>query len=392
MADGDQVTQKSYAYMREHPDEAPMQFSPESDLEIPETFEGAEGWGEEGRAADETEEQRLAREAAETDAAAQGEPPANEGEETAEEKATREAAEARKPKFDSIEEYDKAYKEAETKMHTATQETKREREAREKVESELAEAKRLLEEAKKPPAEKKEEPPASAEEFDAQFEAVAEAANEEAINAIAALEDPDTYDQEAVKAHNKKVAAAWTRANAKIIKAAKQTSVSPEAVAKIVADQLAAKEEAAKAEKVEADKKMSTDKAAEENARVWKEAIDLAGKSGLDMTEGTAERDLFDIIANRDLAKQEFMKAETPPPLKEQVERVVKQVNERLGKKIDQTDERRRKARKHQEEHQPLIRGGDTKPPGEENLSEPVSLASIRQQVTDRQRARHRGV
>ena len=307
------------------------------------------------------------------------------------------------PKFKSRAEAEKAHAEAERRMHEATTESAKKDEvlaakdaALALAQKEAADFKEKLEAAlaAKPP-EKKEEPAKKGEteeEFDAQFEAVAEAANEEAINAIAALEDPDTYDQEAVKAHNKKVAAAWTRANAKIIKAAKQTSVSPEAVAKIVADQLAAKEEAAKAEKVEADKKMSTDKAAEENARVWKEAIDLAGKSGLDMTEGTAERDLFDIIANRDLAKQEFMKAETPPPLKEQVEWVVKQVNERLGKKIDQTDERRRKARKHQEEHQPLIRGGDTKPPGEENLSEPVSLASIRQQVTDRQRARHRGV
>ena len=307
------------------------------------------------------------------------------------------------PRFKTRAEAEKAHAEAERRMHEATTESAKKDEvlaakdaALALAQKEAADFKEKLEAAlaAKPP-EKKEEPAKKGEteeEFDAQFEAVAEAANEEAINAIAALEDPDTYDQEAVKAHNKKVAAAWTRANAKIIKAAKQTSVSPEAVAKIVADQLAAKEEAAKAEKVEADKKMSTDKAAEENARVWKEAIDLAGKSGLDMTEGTAERDLFDIIANRDLAKQEFMKAETPPPLKEQVEWVVKQVNERLGKKIDQTDERRRKARKHQEEHQPLIRGGDTKPPGEENLSEPVSLASIRQQVTDRQRARHRGV
>ena len=50
MADGDQVVSKSYAYMREHPEEAPMQFSPESDQEIPETFDGIGGWGEEGRA------------------------------------------------------------------------------------------------------------------------------------------------------------------------------------------------------------------------------------------------------------------------------------------------------------------------------------------------------
>ena len=307
------------------------------------------------------------------------------------------------PRFKTRAEAEKAHAEAERKMHEATTATKEAEakatqatEARVAAEKEAADLKEKLEAAlaAKPP-EKKEESAKKGEteeELDAQFEAVAKAANEEAITAIAALEDPDTYDQDAVKSHNKKVAAFWTRANAKIIKAAKQTSVSPEAVAKIVEQQLEAKEAAIKAAKAEDDKKTAADKAVEEDARTWASAFEMAGKSGLDVTEGSVERDLFEIIAKRDLAKQEFMKAETPPPLKEQVEWVVKQVNERLGKKIDQTDERRRKARKHQEANQPLIRGGDTKPPGEENLSEPVSLASIRQQVTDRQRARHRGV
>ena len=113
---------------------------------------------------------------------------------------------------------------------------------------------------------------------------------------------------------------------------------------------------------------------------------------GLDVTEGSAERDLFEIIAKRDLAKQKFMEGETPPPLKDQVEWVAKEVRTRLGKKIEQTDERRRKAREHQERNQPLTRGGDLKPPGEETLSEPVSLVSIRQQDIERRRERHRGV
>ena len=351
MADGDLVTQKSYAYMREHPDEAPMQFSPESDLEIPETFEGAEGWGEEGRAADETEEQRLAREAAETDAAAQGEPPANEGEETAEEKATREAAEARKPKFDSIEEYDKAYKEAETKMHTATQETKREREAREKVESELAEAKRLLEEAKKPPAEKKEEPPASAEEFDAQFEAVAEAANEEAINAIAALEDPDTYDQEAVKAHNKKVAAIWAKAHAKINRAGKQTSVSQEDIDRLIDQRLETKDAAAKLAREQVD----TDAAA---ARAWQEVVDHCKKAGLPVDKADAPEADFLEAADRKLPK-ELQGQGATEAVKEYY---LNYVRSRAGKVVEQTDEQRKRAAEHQKGNYVMGKGTNFTP------------------------------
>ena len=307
------------------------------------------------------------------------------------------------PRFKNRAEAEKAHAEAERKMHEATTESAKKDEVLAAKDAALALAKQEAADLKekldaalaaKPP-EKEKEPEKKGEteeELDAKFEAIADAANEEAITAIAALEDPDTWDQEAVKAHNKKVAAIWTKANTKIIKAAKQTSVSPESVAKIVADQLEAKEAAAKAAKAEDDKKTAAEKAVEEDARTWASAFEMAGKSGLDVAEGSAERDLFEIIAKRDLAKQEFMKGETPPPLKEQVEWVVKQVNTRLGKKIDQTDERRRKAREHQERNQPLIRGGNTKPPGEETLSEPVSLASIRQKDIETRRVRQRGV
>ena len=350
MADGDQVTQKSYAYMREHPDEAPMQFSPESDLEIPETFEGAEGWGEEGRAADETEEQRLAREAAETDAAAQGEPPANEGEETAEEKATREAAEARKPKFDSIEEYDKAYKEAETKMHTATQETKREKEAREALEAK-AEAleKELVELRAKPPA--KPEPPASTEESDAQFEAVAEAANEEAINAIAALEDPDTYDQEAVKAHNKKVAAIWAKAHAKINRAGKQTSVSQEDIDRLIDQRLETKDAAAKVAREQVD----TDAAA---ARAWQEVVDHCKKAGLPVDKADAPEADFLEAADRKLPK-ELQGQGATEAVKEYY---LNYVRSRAGKVVEQTDEQRKRAAEHQKGNYVMGKGTNFTP------------------------------
>ena len=329
--------------------------------------------------------------------------------ETKEEKAARDDKEKGKEKvaghkFKSRAEAEKAYAEAERKMHEATTESAKKDEALAAkdaavalAQKEAADLKEKLEAAlaAKPPEKKEEKPEVKVQteaELDAQFEAIADAANEEAITAIAALEDPDTYDLDAVRAHNKKVAAIWTKANAKIIKAAKQTTVSPEAVAKIVEQQLEAKEAVAKAEKAEADKKAAADKAAQADADLWTQAFEMAGKLGLDVTEGSAERDLFEIIAKRDLAKQKFMEGETPPPLKDQVEWVAKEVRTRLGKKIEQTDERRRKAREHQERNQPLTRGGDLKPPGEETLSEPVSLVSIRQQDIERRRERHRGV
>ena len=301
------------------------------------------------------------------------------------------------PKFKTRAAAEAAHAEAERKMHEATTDAAQKTEALAAKDAalalskkEAAELKTKLEEAlKKPPEEAKpaeeEVKPPTKEERKAQLLEVSKTANAKAIEKI------DTLDR-SLPNYKALVGEVWAEAYTETLLEANLGSPLTQAeIDKMVAKSMKAQKEVQDAVKAEEDKKTAAVKAEEANAALWTQAFELAGKSGLNVAEGSAERDLFEIIAKRDLPKQEFMKGETAPPLKDQVAWVVKEVNTRLGKKIAQTDEERRQAREHQERNQPLTRGGVTKPPGEENLSEPVSLGTIRQQIVASQRARHRG-
>ena len=279
--------------------------------------------------------------------AEKGEPPVGKEGETPEQKATREAAEAeaRKPKFESVEEYDKAYKEAETKMHTATQETARERVAREKVEAELAETKRLLEEAKKPP-EKEKEPPAIVEDVDAQLEAVAQSANEEAVAALAALPDVDQYDAEAINERNKTVAGIWAKAHAKIVRAAQKAQKPPSAeeLDTLIEQKYQAKE----AERVKAAAKAETDAA---NARAWESALGTAEKAGLSVRDKKSADSIVFNAVYEDIPEEFYGKPD------EATQWMITETRSRLGKVVEQTDEQRKRAAEHQKNNSVMGKG-----------------------------------
>ena len=309
----------SMSYRMEHPDEEP------EPAETPE--EKAARESAEAEAAEETPEQKAAREQAEQEAA---------------------TAEADKPKFATVEEYHKAYKEAETRMHTATGETAKEKAARKAAEKRADEAERKLAEQEtektRLAAEAVKPKPLSEDEQDAVFE-----------KAVRDLADLETADEN----YHKNYAKIWRKA---VIEAG-QTRTLPDS------DTLA-EEAANKAwEKIQAKQAAETAKTAEErqkeaDARIRQQAIDYAKQAGLDMTPGSADYRMFFDVANNDLGKQDFM-AENPPPIEDQFKWVTDESKRILGKKVEQTEAERQAALANQRRNTPLGKGGNP-PPREE--------------------------
>ena len=305
------------SYRMEHPDEVP---DPAAFAQDQETLEAKE-----------------ARERAEAEAAATET-------ETPEAKASREAAEAEaaapKPKFATVEEYDKAYKEAETRMHTATGETAKEREAREAAEkrADAAEAKLAEQEAERErlAAEAAKPKPVSEEEQDAIFEKAASDLRDLDPN------DPD-YARDYGRIMRKAVAAVKS-----------QALVDPDATSEEIAnkawEKLQIKQTAESAKTAEARQR-------ENQERINREANDFAKQAGLDMTPGSADYRLFWDIAHNDLHEQEFMKGDKLPPPDEQFKWVTGEAKRLKGQVVEQTEAERKLAAEAQKKNAIMGKG-----------------------------------
>lgn len=301
----------SFSYMMEHPDEAPDPATSAQDQETPEEKEAREAAEAEAAVAaggvkEETPEEKVAREAAEVEA----------------------AAAAAKPKFATLEEWEKGYKEAETRMHTATGETAKEREAREvaekraeaaetKLAEKEAEIKRIADEAAKPKV-------LSEDEQDTVFE-----------NALSEIADLDRSDPD----HKKQAAKIWRKAIAS--SGDSRPLPDPE---KIAEDAATRAWEKIQAKQAEATAKTAEERDRENRERLNREASDFAKQAGLDMTPGSADYRLFWDIANNDLGNQEFMKGDNLPPPVEQFKWVTGEAKRLLGKKVEQTEAERKAA------------------------------------------------
>ena len=257
------------------------------------------------------------------------------------------------PRFKSQEEAEKAHAEAEKRMTQATTGAAEERKAREKLEKEL-------EELRAKPPEKKEEPvkEVTDEELNAQVEAVAEAANEQAMAEIAELDDQDPD-------YRKQVAKAWAKANAKIVKAASRATLSQADIDKLIDQRIEAKETAAKAAKAEEDRRTA-------GQRAWDEVVDHCKKAGLAVDDPEAPESDFLEAAERKLPKELQGQGATP----EVKEWMLNYVRTRTGKAALSEAEKEEAARKAQLENQPLGKGGVKPKPSTPKQETEGSLAS----------------
>ncbi len=237
------------------------------------------------------------------------------------------------PEHATWEETEKARKSAVAKMTEATTKAAEEVKAREKLQKELDELKA------KPPERKEPAKEVTDDELNAQVEAVAEAANEQAMAEIAELDDQDPD-------YRKQVAKAWAKANAKIVKAAARAPISQADIGKIIDQRLETKDAAAKVAKAEEDVKTAGQKAAKEVEAYCKE-------HGLPVDDPeSAEYDLFD-AAERKLPVELRGKGATP----EVKEWIANYIRQRTGRVVEQTEAERQAALAHQKKNTVLTKG-----------------------------------
>jgi hypothetical protein len=277
-----------------------------------------------------TPEQEEANRKAEEEAAAQA--AAQEAEEKAkgegEEKVTPEPPEF---KFQSFEDYEKALKAAETKMHTATTETSEERKAREKAEQEAGETKAELERLKAEVAAKE---PAKPNE-------VRQAAYLKAIKTIQEIqmvEDPDTGDMKHPPDYSEKVAAAWALA----------AEENAQEDARL-------RREAQAAEAQVATERKQVEAAEAEGVKIAQEAEKLATGLGLDMKPGSHDYRLFYTFVNE--VKADPNHEVRDKPFEEQVKWAATGVRNLTGEVVQQTEAEKAAARANQNKNQVLGRG-----------------------------------
>ena len=241
-------------------------------------------------------------------------------------------------KFETLEEWEKGYKEAETRMHTATGETKKEKEAREAAEARADAAERKLAEleaVREAAATEAAKPAAKAERVAAYAEALKK------IQAIPTTTDPETGAIVYPDDYDAQVAEAWAG-----------TAVDPE---KII-EEVSRRTEAREAEKrAAADAKAAEEAEATTAATVRANAEKLAIEQGLDMTPGSADYRLFYSMVDElaDNPKHEYR----DKPFEEQVKWATSGVRQILGKKIEMTDAERAAARRTQTQNAVLGRG-----------------------------------
>jgi len=242
-----------------------------------------------------------------------------------------------KPKYSTVEEYDKAYKEAETRMHTATEEAATERKAREDLAAEIELTRQEL------AAVRTEQEASAAEIAKTAPKTERKAAFAEALKKIQSIplsrgEDgevvyPDDYDDQ--------VAEAWAG-----------TSVDPQEVAKEAAK--LAREEIKRERQVE-DNRTAAEREEAGRVQIRADAEKMAAEQGLDMAPGSADYRLFyshvDELAND--PKHEYR----DKPFEEQVKWAAGGVRQVLGKKIEMTDAERAAAKRNQDRNAVLERG-----------------------------------
>lgn len=273
-------------------------------------------------------------------------------------------------KYKSWEEAEAGATEHQSFATKKAEEAAREKEAREKAEQEAAELRQKLaeKEAAKPP----EKPPVEVKPVTPEESASKIETALEEIGRVAEPEYPDDpYNAEAIAEYNKKyvayrkkVAMAWAKAGLGAgtgIPMPSQEEIT-ESVTKKVMEELDAKKAAEDAAVAEKNRKIEAD-------RAWKDAVELAGKSGLDMKEGSTDYRLFDSFSR-----------EMPPevdekPFDQQVEWVVGEVRRSTGKVIETAEEARARALKAQQDNTVLERGGNKTPV--KTQTEPYTLGSI---------------
>ena len=273
--------------------------------------------------------------------------------ESPEERPAREGEEAPpkfEPKHKTWEETEKARQEGERLMHEATTKAAQAERETEGLRQRLAEKERPPE---KTSAEVK-------QERIAQFQVVTKAASKKALSIITSLDD---FDPE----YEDKVSGAWGEALAEAM-AEGGGGVSKEEVAREVARQV---------------------RAEQDTARTRAKAVELAGKAGLNMEEGSEDSDLFWDRAN--VLPPEF----DGKPLEEQVgwavEEARKQRKPTPGLTAEQQDlielGREFKAKQAQKENAVLGKGGNHLKPTKEPQQETYSMGSLlRQQREARQK------
>jgi hypothetical protein len=264
------------------------------------------------------------------------------------------------PKFETIEDYDKALKAAETRMHTATTETSEEKRAREAAEVRAEAAERELAELKavrEAAATEAAKPAAKAERVAAYAEALKK------IQAIPTDVDPETGAIVYPENYDALVAEAWAG-----------TAIDPEQIIEEVARRTEAREADKRAA---ADAKAAAEAEVNEAATVREKADKLATTMGLDMTPGSAEYRLFyshvdELAAN---PEHEFY----AKPFEEQVKWATSGVRQILGKKIELTDAERAAARRTQNRNAVLERGvtrvAPTEPKRQRTIAEMLGQA-----------------
>jgi hypothetical protein len=269
-----------------------------------------------------------------------------------------------KPKYKDHKTAEEGAREHQRKVTEATEETKKEREAREAAERERDELRQKLTEKEtvaKPP-----DKPAETTKTPEELEAEQESRIETALNEIDQIDefDPD---------YKKKVARAWRKAG---IGGSGQPAIpTGKALDDLISQRV--EEQFQARERTEAEAKAKETKA-EESSRVRTKAGELAGKSGLNMEEGSADHILFWSQVDR------MPKELDGKPFEEQVQWTVNEVRRLKGEVVQSKEEKEARARKAQTENAVLERGGDR--PKKPAAPEPYTLGSIMNQHQQRRR------
>ena len=260
------------------------------------------------------------------------------------------------PKHKTWEETEKARKEAERLITERSEEAKDARIAREAAERERDELRQKLAEKEAAAAPEK---PAEPEKTPEEREAAQEAKIEQALDEIAHLDelDPD---------YNKKLAKAWRKAGV-------GGSGQPAIPTGKVLDEIIDKRVEERFQAKEAEKAAAAKKTEEGNVRT--RAGELAGKSGLNMEEGTADHKLFWATVG-DMPEELDDK-----PFEEQVQWTVNEVSRLKGEVVQSKEERDRLARAAQTNNAVMGRG--TTQPKKAPEPETFTLGSTMNEVLE---------
>lgn len=273
-----------------------------------------------------------------------------------------------KPKYETLEEYEKARVEAEKKMHDATTKAAEERKAREKAEQEFAEFKAAQEaEAKRREEEAARPKPPTEDEQDAIFE-----------NALGEISELDTTDP----AYRRNAGRIWRKAivDAGINRAMPDVDAFAEQAYERISQRQA--QEAART---------AEERRQAESNRIRETAVELAAKAGLNMARREDGRYPADYRLFMDIAREipermpNFDEGKTP--LEEQVNWVVQEVLLERGNVVQATQAELERQRKLQLQQQALGRGSTG--PARKPVEEPEeSIASTLERQREARRIR----